>query len=78
MEIYGRADKRSEVFQIACGTWIGFMANNVLPLRLGEFARAYSLSSQDKEISKSASLATIFVERMVFDLVALLVISQAS
>ncbi len=44
------------------------------PLRLGEFARAYSLSSQDKDISKSASLATIFVERMVFDLVALLVI----
>lgn len=55
-------------------TCIGFMANNVLPLRLGEFARAYSLSYQDKGISKSASLATIFVERMVFDLVILLAI----
>ncbi|MBI5267395.1 MAG: flippase-like domain-containing protein [candidate division Zixibacteria bacterium] len=55
-------------------TCIGFMANNVLPLRLGEFARAYSLSFQDKGISKSASLATIFVERMVFDLVILLAI----
>jgi uncharacterized protein (TIRG00374 family) len=54
-------------------TMIGFMANNVLPFRLGEFVRAYSLSSKE-EVSKSASLATIFVERIVFDLLALLVI----
>ncbi len=60
--------------KILASTSIGFMANNVLPARLGEFVRAYSLSAQDKEISKSASLATIFVERMVFDLVALLLI----
>lgn len=62
--------KFSRLFSI---TMIGFMANNVLPLRLGELVRAYSLSSREK-ISKSASLATIFVERMVFDLLALLVI----
>ncbi len=60
--------------KLIAATWIGFMANNVLPLRLGEFVRAYSLSSQHKQITKSASLATIFVERMVFDLVALLLI----
>lgn len=60
--------------KLLSATCIGFMANNVLPLRLGEFVRAYSLSSQDKEITKSASLATIFVERMVFDLVVLLMI----
>ena len=66
--------KKVKFSKLLAATWIGFMANNVLPLRLGEFARAYSLSSQDKQISKSASLATIFVERMVFDLVALLVI----
>ncbi|MDH3892026.1 MAG: flippase-like domain-containing protein [candidate division Zixibacteria bacterium] len=60
--------------KLLAATWIGFMANNVLPLRLGEFVRAYSLSSQHKQITKSASLATIFVERMVFDLVALLLI----
>lgn len=60
--------------KLLAATWIGFMANNVLPLRLGEFVRAYSLSSQHKRITKSASLATIFVERMVFDLVALLLI----
>ena len=59
---------------LLAATCVGFMANNVLPARLGEFVRAYSLSSQDKEISKSASLATIFVERMIFDLVALLII----
>ncbi len=60
--------------KLLAATCVGFMANNVLPLRMGEFVRAYSLSSQDKEITKSASMATIFVERMVFDLVALLVI----
>ncbi|PWB76444.1 hypothetical protein C3F09_00300 [candidate division GN15 bacterium] len=63
--------------KLLAATCIGFMANNVLPLRLGEFVRGYSLASQDKEISKSASLASIFVERMVFDLVALLLIFGA-
>jgi hypothetical protein len=60
--------------KLLSATCIGFMANNVLPLRLGEFARAYSLSYQDRDITKSASLATIFIERMVFDLVILLAI----
>jgi len=59
---------------LLAATCIGFMANNILPLRLGEFVRAYSLSKQDNRITKSASLATIFVERMVFDLLALLII----
>ncbi|MEA3296690.1 MAG: lysylphosphatidylglycerol synthase transmembrane domain-containing protein, partial [candidate division Zixibacteria bacterium] len=63
--------------KLVAATWIGFMANNVLPLRLGEFVRAYSLSWQHRRITKSASLATIFVERMVFDLVALLLIFGA-
>lgn len=62
--------KFSRLFSI---TMIGFMANNVLPLRLGELVRAYSLSAREK-VTKSASLATIFVERMVFDLLALLII----
>jgi uncharacterized protein (TIRG00374 family) len=44
---------------------IGFMANNVLPLRIGEFARAYLLGRREA-ISKSLALATIVVER-VFD-----------
>jgi glycosyltransferase 2 family protein len=60
--------------KLLSATCIGFMANNVLPLRLGEFVRAYALAREDKHITKSASLATIFVERMVFDLLALLLI----
>ncbi|MFQ5454504.1 MAG: lysylphosphatidylglycerol synthase transmembrane domain-containing protein [Candidatus Zixiibacteriota bacterium] len=66
--------KHVKFSNLIAATCIGFMANNVLPARLGEFVRAYSLSTQDKGITKSASLATIFVERMVFDLVALLLI----
>lgn len=60
--------------KLLAATCVGFMANNVLPLRLGEFVRAYSLSKQEPKITKSASLATIFAERMVFDLLALLLI----
>lgn len=66
--------KKVKFSNLLAATCIGFMANNVLPLRMGEFVRAYSLATQDKQLTKSASLATIFVERMVFDLVALLVI----
>lgn len=42
---------------------IGFMANNLLPARIGEFVRAYTLGAQE-EISKSLSLATIVLERV--------------
>ncbi|UCG62043.1 MAG: flippase-like domain-containing protein [Candidatus Zixiibacteriota bacterium] len=69
--------KRVPFPNLIAATCIGFMANNVLPLRLGEFVRAYSLSRQDRGVTKSASLATIFVERMVFDVVALLLIFAA-
>jgi len=54
-------------------TMIGFMVNNVLPLRLGEFARPFSLSRKE-EISRSAAFATIVVER-VFDAFSLFLIS---
>ncbi len=63
--------------RLLSATCVGFMANNVLPLRLGEFVRAYSLSKQDNRITKSASMATIFIERMVFDLLALMLILAA-
>ena len=54
---------------------IGYMANNLLPARLGEFARAYVVGKQEN-VSKSAALATIFVER-IFDGLALLIILAA-
>jgi len=49
---------------------IGFMANNILPLRAGELARTYALSSKTGA-KKSATLATIAVER-IFDGITML------
>lgn len=43
---------------------IGFMANNVLPLRAGELVRAYLLGRKE-ELSKTSVLATILVERVL-------------
>ena len=51
-------------------TMIGFMANNVLPMRLGELVRAYSIG-RSAGVSKSAAFATIVIER-AFDLLAIL------
>lgn len=53
-------------------TFIGFMANNLLPVRIGEFVRAYVIGKKEN-ISKSASFATIVVER-VFDIMAVLIL----
>jgi glycosyltransferase 2 family protein len=44
---------------------IGYMANNILPLRAGEVVRSYALSNRF-HVRKSASLATIAIER-IFD-----------
>lgn len=43
---------------------IGFAVNNLLPARIGEFARAYLLGEQEG-ISKSLSFATVVVERVL-------------
>lgn len=50
-------------------TCIGFMANNLLPARVGEFARAYALS-RSEPISASASFGSLVVERL-FDALTL-------
>jgi uncharacterized protein (TIRG00374 family) len=52
------------------GVSIGFMANNVLPARVGEFARAYAFSRLEP-VSASAAFGTLVVERFL-DGVALL------
>ncbi|MBF8266761.1 MAG: hypothetical protein HW388_269 [Dehalococcoidia bacterium] len=49
---------------------VGYMANNLLPIRLGEVVRAYYLGERER-VSKTAALATIIVER-VFDGLTLL------
>ncbi len=56
-------------------TVLGFMANNVLPLRAGELVRAYLLGEKE-EISKTSILATILVER-VLDALTLLLFALA-
>ncbi|UCG52584.1 MAG: flippase-like domain-containing protein [Candidatus Latescibacterota bacterium] len=53
-------------------TAIGFMANNLLPARLGELVRAYVLGRKE-QISRTASFATIVYERIV-DVFSLLVL----
>jgi uncharacterized protein (TIRG00374 family) len=57
---------------------IGYMANNLMPLRTGEFVRAYVLGERHG-VSKMSALGTIAVER-VFDgvvLVGFLVVAGA-
>lgn len=48
---------------------IGFMANNVLPARVGEFARAYSFARLDRRVSVSAAFGSLVVERVLDALV---------
>lgn len=50
---------------------IGFMGNNLLPARMGEFARAYALSRLEA-VPVTSSLASLVVERL-FDGIALIV-----
>ncbi len=51
-------------------TMIGFMANNILPARAGEFIRAYVIGKKER-ISKTSSFATIIIER-VCDMITML------
>ena len=55
---------------------IGYMANNLLPARLGELVRSYYLARRQR-VSATATLATVAVER-VFDGVTLLAFGAAS
>jgi uncharacterized protein (TIRG00374 family) len=52
-------------------TSIGLMANNVLPARAGEFARAYALSRLEP-VSASAAFGSLVVERFL-DMMVLLI-----
>jgi uncharacterized protein (TIRG00374 family) len=56
------------------GLLISFMANNVLPVRMGDFLRAYIIG-RSEQIRKSASFATVVIERLFdgFTVLALLV-----
>jgi uncharacterized protein (TIRG00374 family) len=56
--------KEIAFWSLASATFIGLMANNVLPARLGEFVRAYAIGEKEK-VSKSSSFATIVFERIL-------------
>jgi uncharacterized protein (TIRG00374 family) len=53
-------------------TMIGFMANNLLPFRLGEFVRAWALGRRES-LSKTNVFASVVVERAI-DMLTLLAI----
>ncbi len=55
---------------------IGFTMNNILPARLGEFIRAH-LNGKKEGISRSASLATIILERLFDGLTMVLMLGVA-
>jgi uncharacterized protein (TIRG00374 family) len=55
---------------------VGFMANNVLPARAGEFIRAH-LNGKKEGISRSASFATIVLERLFDGLTMILLLWAA-
>src|SRR5690606_4736214 len=60
-------------------TYIGFAANNMLPPRLGEFARAFSLSRLSA-VGTAPAFGTLVIERILdgLVLVGLLFISMAA
>ena len=56
---------------------VGYMANNLLPMRLGELVRSYYIGEREG-ISKTSALATIFVERVLDALTLLFFISATA
>jgi uncharacterized protein (TIRG00374 family) len=66
------APRRLSTDSLFSATMIGFMANNVLPFRLGEFVRPWALARREN-LSKTTLLATVVVERAV-DMLTLLAI----
>ena len=52
---------------------VGYMANNLLPMRLGEVVRSYYLSEREG-ISKVSALMSIFLERVLDALILILLI----
>ncbi|MEE2709735.1 MAG: lysylphosphatidylglycerol synthase transmembrane domain-containing protein [Gemmatimonadota bacterium] len=60
--------KKISIHSLFSAVMIGFMANNLLPARLGEFVRAYVIARHEK-VAKTASFGTIVVERLFDGLV---------
>ena len=56
---------------------IGYMANNILPFRLGELIRGYYLKNK-KGVPTATALSTIFVERIMDGLALILILAGSS
>ncbi|HAW49799.1 TPA: hypothetical protein DCX16_02465 [bacterium] len=69
-DLFLKETKRISFNSLFSVMMIGFMVNNILPARLGEFARAYIIGRKEG-ISRSLSFGTIVLER-IFDGLALL------
>jgi glycosyltransferase 2 family protein len=65
--------KRTRLSNLFPSTLIGYMANNLLPARLGEFVRAYSLG-QKEHIGTGAVFASLVVDRLCDGFTILLVL----
>jgi len=65
--------KRTLISNLFPSTLIGYMANNLLPARLGEFVRAYSLG-QKEGLGTSAVFASLVVDRLCDGFTVLLVL----
>lgn len=55
---------------------VGYLANNVLPARLGEIVRSHEMGERSR-LSKSTILGTIVVERVIDTIVVVLIASAA-
>ena len=65
--------KDVEIHPLFGATMIGYFGNSILPLRLGEFMRAFSLSRGGHSVSTSAAFGTLIVERML-DMIGIMVL----
>jgi hypothetical protein len=55
--------KKIKTSSLFTATVIGFMANYIFPARMGEVIKAYVIGNRE-QVSKSASFATVVVERL--------------
>lgn len=65
--------KKASMDNLFAATIIGYMANNLLPARLGEFVRAYALGEKEGA-DKSAVFATLVLDRLFDGFTVLLIL----
>lgn len=65
--------KQIHVINLLSITFIGFMANNVLPARVGEALRPFLLYKKE-DVKFSTAVATVIVER-IFDMLGLIILT---